>query len=327
MNDLSNYGLTAKLMAELARVNPSTISRFIHNRNFFPLEGSSRRNARYKLVDSRHILSDLIANKILISDNNKVHSFYNFKGGTGKTSISYQVSTHLAICGYKVLVIDADAQSHLTISFGLIDNYNLRTLYDSVVNNIAVEELIIPVFDGLDIIPSNLSLSKIEFHLREKPRNENFITRIMEGLKDKYDFIIFDTNPAISLLNRNMLIFSNNVNIVCGTDPYSVHGMQMVLSDMYEFYEAMEMKLPSILIIPNKYEDKFTTSAQAMSVLATNYSEYLQPNFAIRKCEDFLKSARDGLPLAYFCKINSIAFEDIKDLIHIILDNCKKNKS
>ena len=122
----------------------------------------------------------------------KIHSFYNFKGGTGKTTICYQVATHLALCGYKVLVIDADAQGHLTVSFGYIDNLDMPTLYDGLINNRALNELIIPIFEGLDLIPGNLSLTNIDVRLREMHRQEDVLKRYMNPLKDKYDFIIFD---------------------------------------------------------------------------------------------------------------------------------------
>ncbi len=59
----------------------------------------------------------------------KRHSFYNFKGGTGKTSICFQLSYHLSIMGYKVLVIDADPQAHLSTSLGVMQNNNNLTLF------------------------------------------------------------------------------------------------------------------------------------------------------------------------------------------------------
>lgn len=320
MDSYERHGLTAKFMAMLAKVNPSTISRIIHNKNIIPLDGASRRNCRYSIVETRKVLREIVSQKRYISYKKKVHSFYNFKGGTGKTSITYQVANHLAFCGYKVLVIDADAQSHLTISFGYVDNLNLPTLYDGIVNNIAPNDLIINVFDGLDLIPSNLSLTKLEAHLREKTRQENVIKRYLDKIKNDYDFVLFDSNPSINIANRNILSFSDVLNIVCETHPYSVHGMKLVMEDMFEFYEQMEVDPPKILIIPNKYEDRSSTSAEAMAVLMKHYSEYLVPNFAVRKSEDFLRSSKDRLPLSFFCKINSIAFEDVCDLINIIID-------
>jgi chromosome partitioning protein len=315
-----NNGIIAKFMSLLASVNASTVSRYINAKNIIPLEGSPKRNCRYGFFEARRLLAELVSKKRPIDNKKKVLSFYNFKGGTGKTSVSYQVATHLALCGYNVLAVDTDGQSHLTVSFGLLDNLNLPTLYDGLVHNMDVEDLIINVESGLDLIPANLSLTKLEVHLKEKTRQENIIKRYLSGVAKRYDFIIFDSNPNITILNRNILSFSNMVNIVSETHPYSVHGMKLVMDDMFEFYALMEEEPPHILIIPNKYEDRSSTSAEAMSILIKNYPEYLIPNFAVRKSEDFPKSAREQLPISFFCKSNSIAFEDIKDLINIIID-------
>jgi len=324
MDNFENCGITAKFMSLLAKVNPSTISRIIHSHKLKPLEGSSKRNCRYGILETQRVLRDLIAQKRPIAPDKRVHSFYNFKGGTGKTSITYQVANHLSFCGYKVLVIDADAQSHLTISFGFVDNLGLPTLYDGIVNDITPEDLVIPVFNGLDLIPSNLSLTKLEAHLREKTRQENVIKRYLQKITGDYDFILFDSNPSINILNRNILSFSDVLNIVCETHPYSVHGMRLVMDDLFEFYDQMETTPPDIFVIPNKYEDRSSTSAEAMAVLIKFYSRYLVPNFAVRKSEDFLKSSRDRMPISFFCKINSIAFEDICDLINILIDKSEK---
>jgi chromosome partitioning protein len=270
-----------------------------------------------------------VKNNHPVCEDKKVHAFYNFKGGTGKTSICYQVSTHLALCGYKVLVVDADAQGHLTVSFGFLDNLTLPTLYDGIANNRSHDSIIINIFDGLDLIPGNLSLTNIDVRLKELPRQEDVLKKYLAPLKAEYDFIIFDCNPSLSCLNRNILNFSDVLDIVCETHPYSVNGMKLMMDDLAIFYHHMETKPPQILVIPNKYEDRSSSSAEAMSVLNKYYSEYMVENFAVRKSEDFPRSARDQLPISFFCKANSIAFEDISDLIKILIQRStisKKNK-
>lgn len=73
-------------------------------------------------------------------------------------------------------------------------------------------------------------------------------------------------------------------------------------------------------IIPNKYEDRTTNSAEAMTVLRTYYSESLKPDFAIRRSEDMITSSKLCKPLAFFAKKNSIALQDVLDMCHHIKD-------
>lgn len=321
---LKDGGLTAKFISVLGNVNQSTISRILQSKKFKPNKAEAnkptKRNFRYSIPETRSILTEFISLKHPIANNKKVHTFYNFKGGTGKTTVCYQVATHLALCGYKVLVVDADAQGHLTVSFGYFDNLDMPTLYDGLINNRSLVDLIIPIFEGLDLIAGNLSLTNIDIRLREMVRQEEVLKKYMTPLREKYDFIIFDCNPSMSSLNRNILNFSDMLDIVCETHPYSVNGMKLMMDDLTRFYEIMANEnLPDMLIIPNKYEDRASSSAEAMAVLNKYYGQYLVPNFAVRRSEDFPRSARDQLPISFFCKSNSIAFEDISDLIQVII--------
>lgn len=320
MSAFSEGCLTAKLLSLLADVNQSTISRYLQSRGIKQNPDSSKRNIRYPVGVCREIANEFIASRHTIRRDRNVHAFYNFKGGTGKTTLCYQVATHLSLSGYKVLVVDADAQGHLTVSFGFVDNLELPTLYDGLAFNRAPEDIILNIHEGLDLIPGNLSLTNMDIRLREIPRQEDVLKRYMRELKDKYDFIIFDCNPSMSSLNRNILNFSDCLDIVCETHPYSVNGMKLMMDDLKVFFQYMDdQKFPEMLVIPNKYEDRSTASAEAMSVLNKYYGEYLVPNFAVRKSEDFPRAARDQMPISFFCKSNSIAFEDVCDLIRFII--------
>ncbi len=321
MIDYTICGTTQKLIARMAGgINTSTISRWFAknmketvNKN----DEKATKNIRYRIDDTRALIRELAFSKIVPL--HKVLSFYNFKGGTGKTSICYQVSSHLALMGFKVLVIDADPQGHLSTTYGIDNNHEYPTLCDIVQGNISVVDAIREIFPGLDCIPSNLSLTRLEVILNDLPKREERIKIILEPLKSKYDLIIFDTNPTISLLNRNILVFSDLVNIVCETQPYSLNGLKLLMEDMTRFYNNMQIKMPGIMVIPNKYEDRSTNSAEAMTVLRQYYEPYMFPDFAIRKSEDINTSAKSCMPLAFFARANSIAFEDIIDLTHAIL--------
>ncbi|MBW8309190.1 MAG: ParA family protein [Candidatus Paracaedibacteraceae bacterium] len=321
MNSFSSIGITQKMISILAGVNLSTVNRWITKNNVqaLPKAHENSRNVRYPIGEIRKFFQEYVVLKEL-KNNDLVLSFYNFKGGTGKTSICYQVSTHLALMGYNVLVIDADPQGHLSTSLGFDNNHNFPTLFDVVQSKITIDEAIVNIFPGLNCIPSNLSLTRLEVVLSNSTKREEILLRQLENLRGKYDFIIFDSNPTISLLNRNILVCSDLISIICETQPYSLNGLKMLMEDMTVFFSVMRMELPEILIVPNKYEDRSTNSAEAMTVLRQFYSQFMMTDFAFRKSEDIPTSAKQSLPLAFFARANSLALEDTKDLIPAILN-------
>lgn len=310
-------------MAKLANVNPSTINRYVAEHSIDSISSSSQKKLRFSIPSTRIILNEFVSSRNPISEKKKVQSYYNFKGGTGKTSVCFQTSTLLALCGYNVLVIDADPQGHLSTSLGYDTSQDFFTLHDLIIKSIPFDDVVKNVFEGLDCIPSNLSLTKVETALNEQPKREERIKLSLEPHYHKYDFIIFDTNPTISHLNRNVLTCSDVVNIVCETQPYSLNGLKLLMEDIQRFYKSMALEKPEIMIIPNKYEDRLGSSAEAMAALRKYYFDYLMNDFAVRKSEDINTAAKLRMPVGFFCKSNSNAFEDLKDLVLEIIKRSK----
>jgi chromosome partitioning protein len=308
-------------MSEIAKEHPSTINRFIVSNNVRHLESGQQRNLKYPVEESRAVLKKFVFDTHPIRK--KVWSFYNFKGGTGKTSLCFQISSLLALCGYKVLVIDVDPQGNLSTSLGFDIAENFFTLYDVIINNISPFEAIREVFPGYSCIPSNIACSRFDMELSMKGRREEQFKIRLSSLKDHYDLILFDTNPNISFIIRNLTIFSDLICVPCETQPYSVNALGVLFEDMTSFFEMMDLQIPEMVIVPNKYEDRYGTAAEAMTVLRKNFSQYLVPDFAVRKAEDFNIAAKEGLPLACIAKKNSIALQDVIELSYYMLDKSK----
>mgnify|MGYP001196087583 CR=1 FL=1 len=306
--DIERLTLTQRIMALISEEKPSGICRSIARKKIKHIETGNQRNLKYSHTDSQLVLKDYIkANEI----KKKVWSFYNFKGGTGKTSLCFQVSTLLALMGYKILVIDSDPQGNLSSSLGFDTTDSYLTLYDVVIKNIAAEEAIQKIFTNYYCIPSNIACSRFDMELNMLGRREEKFKFHLSHLKNVFDFIIFDTNPYISFVVRNVMIFSDLINIPCETQSYSLNALRVLFEDMNIFFHNMEVKMPEFIIIPNKYEDRYGSSGEAMHILRENYKENLIPNFAVRKAEDFNIAAKEGLPIPCIARKNSIALEDI----------------
>lgn len=315
--DFSNHGITQKIFSDLLSVSPSTINKMVAERDLKPLDKNASRNIRYSISDMREIARKFREKSGKSSC--KVMAFYNFKGGVGKTSICFEVSTHLALMGYNVLVVDADPQAHLSTALSFDTSLEYPTLYDVVMRDLIPETSMYEIFPGLECLPSNLSLTRLESDLDTLPRREERVSIALSKLKSKYDFIIFDCNPTISRLNMNIVSFADILPIVVETQLFSINGLKMLLQDLEKFCDRMIIEMPQITVIPNKYEDRTASAGEAVSVLKKHYGQYVMPDFAIRMSEELKTSTKLNLPLALFCRSNSIAFEDMVEVIHYLL--------
>jgi chromosome partitioning protein len=256
----------------------------------------------------------------------KIHVFYNFKGGTGKTSLCYQTAVHLSLLGFSVLAIDLDPQAHLSSMFRIPEDWNGPTMYDIMINGKPIKESISSPLPGLDLIASNISLTRIEVPLTVRAKREEILKNILSPIRDAYDFIIIDTNPTISNLNMNALVASEKINIVCETQPFSLAGLRVLVEEMNNFFGEMKIT-PDYSIIPNKYEVKTATAQEVLGALRQGFGGHVS-NSVVRKSEEINIAAKKKLPLIAFCKPKSIGLEDIIDLVdEVVDDSVEKTKT
>ena len=169
----------------------------------------------------------------------KVLSFANFKGGVGKTSTTALVGYNLAKKGYKILMIDFDAQANLT-SLMLKSNSNdaeIITIENSLMSVINegknINDAILHIFDNLDLIPNAVDFSVYTRFLEKNFKTEiekvSFFRKFMEPIRDKYDFIFIDVPPTLSLLNDSAFFACDDIIVVLQTQERSLQGAEVFI--------------------------------------------------------------------------------------------------
>ena len=178
----------------------------------------------------------------------KIVSFFNVKGGVGKTTLTILSAIALSKEGSKVLIIDADTQANLT-QFLYKVSHNDKTMFDGLADNISAEDLIIKSpcerYKNIDIIPSDLSLSVLSEYLTTKTNREKSVWRWfknnVESLKD-YDYIFIDLSPSYDLIARNFMLCSDSIiTPIAYQDIASIRGCELFYQKFNQDLEEMEM--------------------------------------------------------------------------------------
>ncbi len=155
----------------------------------------------------------------------KIIAFANHKGGVGKTTTTVNVGSILANRGKKVLVIDMDAQAHLTSS--LLSNEPDESIYYAL--TLRQKYLpIIPASDNLDIVPSSLQLAVAELEMTSAINRERILARLIEPIKGNYDYILIDCPPTLTLLTLNALAAANEIIVPLIAEVLPFKGMKMI---------------------------------------------------------------------------------------------------
>ncbi len=140
--------------------------------------------------------------------------FLNFKGGTGKSTISASYGFRLAQMGVQTLLIDLDPQGHLTQCLGLASQQFTKTLFNALIEKEEIEKVIVKTdLPTLDVIPSNLNLSPVELSLFSMNSREFRLRRLISSVEKNYELIVMDASPSIGLLNLNAILASNDLII------------------------------------------------------------------------------------------------------------------
>ncbi len=149
----------------------------------------------------------------------KVIAICNQKGGVGKTTTAVNVGIGLAMEGNSVLLVDLDADAHLTTALGWpeIDDMNMTAatlfkarLMDEKVN---VYDCILHHEEGVDVIPGDATLAVMEQQLVTVMSREQLLNDILEPVKDEYDYILLDCNGSLNVLTINALAAADSVII------------------------------------------------------------------------------------------------------------------
>lgn len=314
MTIADEISFTQRIISEMSKISLTTINRYVSGHAIHAIDTPGKKLKRYSIENTRNILQETFSRKLVPTK--QIQVFYNFKGGTGKTNLCYQLSTHLAFMGFRVLAIDCDPQAHLTSSLG-IDDMSKCTMFDVLIQKMPISRAIVNIWPGLDLIPSNLSLTRADVHLNEETNRERLMEKVLTPLKASYDFIFIDTNPTISILNRNAKYAADRLNVVCETQPYSLKGLEMLVNEIEQFSQAMERPI-EYGIIANKYESKTATAQEMLGVLRSDYKEHVMESI-VRRCEDLNISVKKMVPICALGNKSSVAFEDIVDLLQEII--------
>jgi chromosome partitioning protein len=163
----------------------------------------------------------------------EIIAILNQKGGCGKTTTAVNLSTALALLGRKVLVIDMDPQGNATTGFGVEKNDLEKTIYPVLTGEITLDEAILSTdIGGLDIVPSNISLSGAEIELSKTIGPHSILKEAMDGVSDSYDYIFIDVPPSLGLLTLNSIVASDSVIIPIQAEFYALEGMADLIKAM-----------------------------------------------------------------------------------------------
>ncbi|MFC1631608.1 ParA family protein [Candidatus Omnitrophota bacterium] len=185
----------------------------------------------------------------------------NQKGGCGKTTSAINISACLADRGFRVLLIDLDAQAHASLGLGIDVDKLIYTLYDVMVKNLELEKAILPThIKNLDIAPAVSILSGAQLEIADLLGRElilrTAVYKMLNINQKKYDYIIMDCSPSLNLITINGLVAADRLLIPIQTHYFALEGMKELLSTIKIVKERLNSQLEILGIVATLFDGR-----------------------------------------------------------------------
>ena len=203
----------------------------------------------------------------------------NQKGGVGKTTTCVNTAAALAAMEKKVLLVDMDPQANATQGMGFDsafdeDIYDALVLAEKDITAAQVRAFIKPTsMPFLEMLPCSRSLAGLEVQLITQREREKRLSKVLNAVRDEYDFILIDSPPSLSILTLNVLAAADSVLIPIQCEYYALQGLAELLNTIRLVQQNLNPRLTIEGALLTMYDGRLNLSKQVVEDVQNTFSE------------------------------------------------------
>lgn len=202
----------------------------------------------------------------------RVIAVCNQKGGVGKTTTAVNLGASLAVMGRRILLVDFDPQANASSAFGRDPLRTKESVYHGILGEIPPESVVKPsMLHHLHLVPAAPHLAGAMIELVNVPEREYFLRRFLNHLRHRYDYVLIDLPPSLSLLTVNGLVASDEVLIPVQAEYYSLEGIGQLLETINLLKRNLSHKLDVAGALLTMYDRRERLSKDIEKNLRENF--------------------------------------------------------
>ena len=201
----------------------------------------------------------------------------NQKGGVGKTTVSINLASAMAEQEQKTLLVDMDSQSHCAVGLAVPEEQIEQSIYDVLISftkdePIRLGEVLWEINDKLELAPASIDLSAFDQQMAGLPEREECLRKVLDTVKDQYDYVIIDCPPAVSLLTFNALRAATDVIVPVETGYFSLHGLSKQLETLAILCQRCNQNI-NVRVLASMYDIRTKMAREILSELRTHFGD------------------------------------------------------
>ena len=204
----------------------------------------------------------------------RVFCVANQKGGVGKTTTTVNLAAGLAAVGKTVLVVDLDPQGNATMGSGIDKRALQLSVYDVLLESAAIGEAVLPSpRGGYQVLGANRELAGAEVELVDLERREKRLRRALAEVRDRYEFVLIDCPPSLSLLTLNGLCAAHGVLVPMQCEYFALEGLSDLVNTIKQVHANLNPELQIIGLLRVMFDPRITLQQQVSEQLKAHFGD------------------------------------------------------